>query len=253
VLILGGVATPRPRLSKEKMKISVLIPTLNPNKEYLRKALSSIPSNVDEVVLAGHGFDVEQCKDYLHQNVEVKVFKTTEGLTDTINQAVKEHITGNYFSILPDDDFYLPGMETIIDIVKASYADVFYFPSKNFINNEPCAGIFDDNPKVTYEKNFIKNQITGSAFIRKHAFIFLEGYKGDICQDWDLWNRALKSNLLFEYIDIPGIAFRFNDHSRLQKKSREIGFNKIQKDIQESANAWNKKLINRCLGWMPSC
>lgn len=226
------------------MKISVLIPTLNPKKEYLQQALSSIPDNVNEVILAGTGFILE---DYdLPKNADVLSVNIPLGLTETINTVVDKYLTGDFFSILPDDDFYTEHIEKIVDRLPDSPAEVVYFPSRHFIGDAEQPGLFDNDPDITFEKNIKANGVTGSAFIRKTAWDYLEGYKGRICMDWDLWNRALKSGLLFEYVNLPGINFRYNYHGRLQKMARTMEPGSIQGFIRKSAAEWDKRILFRC-------
>lgn len=207
--------------------------------------------NIDELVIIGTGFSLEGIS---FPDVEsIKVFESQNGLSDVVNEAVEKHITGDYFSILPDDDFYTAGIRQIVEHVKEGGFDIFYFPSKHLIEDEVVGGLFDNSPGVTFEQNVEQNRITGSAFIKKDAFLFLGGYKGDICMDWDLYNRALKSGMAFEYLDIPGVFFRFNNHSRLQKKANEIGFASIKEKIRWSAETWNKKPFARCAAGMGLC
>jgi hypothetical protein len=210
----------------------------------LQQALASIPDNVDEVIIAGTGFLLE---DYdLPKAADVQSVNIPLGLTETINTVVDKYVTGDFLSILPDDDFYTEHINKIVDRLPDSPAEVIYFPSRHFIGDAAQAGLFDNDPDITFEKNIKANGVTGSAFIRKAAWDYLEGYKGKICMDWDLWNRALKSEFLFEYVNLPGINFRFNDHSRLQKMARNMAAGEIQGFIRKSAAARDKRILFRC-------
>lgn len=230
------------------MRISVLIPTLNPKKEYLQQAIDSIPASVDEIVLAGSGFNTSDYK--FRPGSTVVLFNTTDGLKETINRAILEdRLTGDYFSILPDDDFYTEAIEGIIENVKDGCADVVNFAMLHCNENGMLPDVHCSDENVTFEKNYERNAINGSAFINTNSFIWLEGYKCDLCGDWDLFNRALKSGMYFEHIKTVGLVLRLNKHSRFQKMARCQGFDKIKNEIRRHTDAWDKRFYARCAGW----
>lgn len=233
------------------MRVSILIPTVNPKKAYLQQAISSIPETVNEIVFAGTGFNF---KDYKLPFVKIiRVFETGLALTEAVNAAVNEYVTGDWFSILPDDDFYLEGIAGIIEEVKNSAADIVNFPMVHYVNEERRPGFFCDDKNVTFEKNYQRNLLNGSAFIRRSSFLWLEGYKGQVCMDWDLFNRALKSKMLLEHVDIPGLALRYNSHSKMQKLAQQIGMENISREVKKNTDAWDKKIYARCAVGMGPC
>lgn len=230
------------------MKVTVLIPTLNPNVDFLQKAMDSIPRNVDELVICSEFGSKLVLADFALPDLPVlKIFRNRAytGLTGTINEAVSDLCSGDWVSILPDDDFYGAEIESIVEKVKDSPAEVVYFPSVHIVNGVSEPTQYDNDPDITFEKNLQRNQITGSAFFRRKTFEYLGGYHGEICMDWDLWNRALKSEVLFEYIDKVGLHFRIHDGSRLQILARGRGA-EIKDAVIRNAMAWDKKIYSRC-------
>jgi glycosyltransferase involved in cell wall biosynthesis len=190
------------------MKITVIIPTINAKKEWLTRAFESC-SFADEVIVTKE-----------------------KGLSAAVNNAVRRSL-GDFLSILPDDDFFLPEIEQIAEIARASKSDIIHFPCKHWNEEQEVPGLFDVSPGITCEENLKGNKIFGSSFIHKDVFNFLNGYNGDVCMDWDLFNKALRMGAKFQYVDIPGAVFRWNTRSRLQSKFSSDFINNYIKDSFE--------------------
>lgn len=164
------------------MKTSIIIPTMNAKPEWLAKALGSC-SFADEIIITRR-----------------------EGLTQAVNDAVNI-ARGRWIAILPDDDFFLPEIEKIVDRLSDSEADVVYFPCQHYIEEMPLEGLHDTDQEKT---------IYGSCFMKRETFISCGGYDGERCQDQRLFGKMREAGAQFEYVPIAGGVFRWNSHSKLQ-------------------------------------
>jgi glycosyltransferase involved in cell wall biosynthesis len=176
------------------MMFSVIIPTIEAKQEWIAKALSSCLF-ADEIIITRE-----------------------RGLSQAVNNAVNL-ARGEWVSILPDDDFYLPEIGEAVYIAMKSLADVVYFPCKHWAEEVPLEGLHDTDKDGT---------IYGSCFMRRDSFLRAGGYDGGTkCMDARLFDRMKKMGMKFEYVPVAGGVFRWNSHSKLQGSyfgcSRMIG------------------------------
>jgi glycosyltransferase involved in cell wall biosynthesis len=182
------------------MKTTVIIPTLNAHEPWLLKAVASC-AFADEIIITKRA-----------------------GLTAAVNEAVAK-ASGDYIAILPDDDYFLPAVERALDIInkyiglKSLMPQVIHFPCQHQDEEGEPYGLFDVSPAITAEENRKKNVVHGSSFISKDMFLSLGGYRGTICMDADLWNRALDAGASFVFYPEPCVVFRWNKHSQLQEQA----------------------------------
>jgi glycosyltransferase involved in cell wall biosynthesis len=201
------------------VSISIIIPTKNAHQPWLEKALGSC-SFADEIII-----------------------RRDEGLAGAINRGVL-YSSGDYIAILPDDDYFLWDIREVVKVVNTGEFDIVHFPCLHQVEEGIPQGLYDASPDITLEQNIIGNKVFGSSFIRRSAWEMLGGYQGDICMDWDLYNRALVSRMKFKYVPVASAVFRWNKHSLLQNKS--IGQSgEIRRYIETSLAKWREH-VNGC-------
>jgi len=164
------------------MTITIIIPTINAKPEWLSRALGSC-SFADEILI------------------------TKElGISKAVNNAV-DLARCEWIGVMPDDDFYLPEIFKIVEKMVRSDADIIKFPCRQMLEETFLDGIYDTEEKTIY----------GSCFMRRKAFLDLGGYRGEIFQDQEIYNRARAEGFKVEYIPIAGGVFRWNKRSKQQR------------------------------------
>jgi glycosyltransferase involved in cell wall biosynthesis len=202
------------------MTISIVMPTKNAHLPWLQKAIGSC-CFADEIII-----------------------RRDNGLSIAVNLGVIQS-SGDYIAILPDDDYFLEGINDAVEIVKTGEFDFVHFPCKHQIEEGDPSGLFDVSPDVTLEQNLCSNRIFGSSFIKRSAWDRLGGYNGDICMDWDLFNRALAIGMKFKYSPTAGAVFRWNKRSALQNQSAGK-YPEIRRYIENSLAKWREANADCC-------
>lgn len=227
--------------------ITVILPTLNPDRALLQKALDSIPLNINALVIINEYKSNFDRLEYIYPKIDNISFIQNHrdlGITKSVNRTV-EYFDTDWVCFFTDDDYFLPNIENVIETVKMTKADIVYYPIKHcYEDSNPEQALFDNDPDITLEKNLERNQICGSAFVRKTAFQYLEGYfNNTICHDWDFYCRALKSGMKFHYVPLAGMVFRYRSGSKQQQNANLIGYDTIKKYVHYNVNQWNKRSL----------
>lgn len=115
---------------KEKDLVSILVPTYN-RKWLLPRSLNSLVSqsykNIEIILVNDAGEDVQDIVDKFNDS-RIKYFQNEKnlGLAGTRNVALR-HSTGNYISLLDDDDIYLQyAIEFRMYMMKKLGAEIVY-------------------------------------------------------------------------------------------------------------------------------
>lgn len=108
---------------RSRHTVSVLMPVYN-EEELLEKALNSIPSNVQEIILVNDGSKdntLEVAKEWAKTDKRLKVYsnKGNKGVGYTINRCY-DQATSDYTVILSGDDYFHPEMQTAINRINGS-------------------------------------------------------------------------------------------------------------------------------------
>ena len=175
-------------------KVSIIIPTFSAHEPWFLKAVASC-SFADEIIIT-----------------------RMEGLTAAINEAVTK-VRNDYFAILPDDDYFLPEVEKALETL-TNIDGVLHFPCRHQVEDgEISDELFDVSPDIDVAMKSGRNQVVGSAFMRKDLFLELGGYFGEVCMDAYIWHKAYEKGEVFNYYPEPCVVFRWNKHSALQRKT----------------------------------
>ena len=202
------------------MTISIIVPTKNAKPEWLSKAVGSC-AFADEIII-----------------------RRDEGISVAVNRGVLQ-ASGDYIAVLPDDDYYLPEIAEAVKEMQSGLYDVVHFPCRHQTEECEVEGLYDVSPDITLEQNILGNRVFGSCFIKRTAWERLGGYAGDICMDWDLWNRALAIGMKFKYVPVPCAVFRWNKHSRLQNRPGG-DYAEIRRYIENSLAKWKELNADCC-------
>jgi hypothetical protein len=218
-------------------KITVAIPSRNPIKEWLQQCLSSC-EGVDEIIIGDDASSPAiNLNDYVLPSCGARLIRseTNIGCPAMANRLVPE-CTGDFISVQADDDYFNTEVFGIIlQAIKHSTAAVVHFPCQYFGKYDY---IFGNVPGVTYSENYANNMVYGASFFRKQLWVALQGFHGEVAQDWDFWNRALKSGFIFEYVNELGAYFRVTKRSFFENALSRIGRDKINKMVRDNCDNW---------------
>ena len=130
------------RVSIFKMKISIVIPSLNPRIEDLREALRSCKAQTKppfEIILAdGGSSNIDQIEKETQSDPAIHLIRGTGGLTARLNRrAGVQASRGDYVIFLDCDDFLSPFFcQTVDHLCDKDQPDVMIFgniPNRNWI------------------------------------------------------------------------------------------------------------------------
>lgn len=221
-------------------KISIVIPTYNPVKEWFQETLDSC-QGVDSIIVCNDASKNFKAEDYKFPVEDVKILHNEKniGCFKTINRLCSE-VKEGFISAQADDDYFdKNSFPHIVDILRKTKADVVYFPCRYFGKYNYVYGYA---PNPVFEVLYRDNDIYGASFFRKELFDFLEGFQLEVGADWDFWLRALKSGAKFEFFRLIGAHFRVTERSMFENQLKNMGRAKINSLVHENVNKWDKKL-----------
>lgn len=223
------------------VKYSILVPTWN-KLEYLKHTLESIINQDYEnfELIISDDFSTDGTSDYLAQlkNKRVKLVKPPFKLTQAKNyEFILGHATGEWISIIGDDDGVLPNFFKILDQTIAKLnPEIEAISSKPaFYYWESVNDLYGDRV-VDYQNFFKKNEIINS---KKSLFYALLGWKDrtdlpmiyttGIVKKTLVDRIKIKSNNFFfhsivpDYYSMIAILFETNNFLRLNQPIFWVG------------------------------
>jgi glycosyltransferase involved in cell wall biosynthesis len=253
------------------LKYSILVPTWN-KLEYLKHTISSLlDQNYENFeLIVSDDFSTDGTSDYLSRlkDKRVKLIKPPFKLTQAKNyEFILAHATGEWISIIGDDDGVLPNFFNILDqTIEKLDSEIEAISSKPaFYYWESVNDLYGDRV-VDYQNFFEKNNIISS---KKNLFYALLGWKDrtdlPMMYTSGLVKKTLvdriknKSNNFFfhsivpDYYSMVAILFETNKFLRLNQpifwigassKSTGKGLRIYQDNIEENkASFINKNLF----------
>ncbi len=208
--------------ANEKLKVSVLTPTYNSEKNILSNILSvqnQEYDNLEHIIIDNISKDktLEIINKNTHNNIKI-LSEKDNGIYDALNKGIKK-ATGDIISVLHSDDFYYSD-ETLTNIVKyfseddidGVYGDLIYI---NSINHKPIR---------YWKSNTYKKGLFNLGWAPPHPSLFLRrslfekfGYfnidKGNSA-DFELMRRFIQENeIKTKYINKVFVVMRYGGES----------------------------------------
>lgn len=202
------------------MKISLVVGSKNPNKEWLQEALKSAENLFDEVILVDDGSDTPiggaTCRH-----------EASRGFYEARNTGIRL-ATGDIIASLDDDDLFdRQGVENLKKFIKDNDSDIWHFPIRLFGEQ---TGVWGHQYNINELLN--GNQIPSGSWFKKSLWEDLGGFTYPLAEDWAFWSKAFKRNKKFTYF--PQFVYKH----RMRKDSLSAGwvgekFIKIREDVRK--------------------
>jgi len=200
------------------VKVSVIMPSYNPNEEWLNEALDSILKQTFkdfEIILVDDGSkNDEYLWDVVLRDKRIKVFfhKKNRNQASAMNTGLKKS-SGDYICFLDCDDKYAPEKlkNQLIYLIKNKEVDMVYSDGWYIDEDGKIKGKYTliDDPKNILKFNHISYL---SVLIRKKVFDKV-GYfdeKLNRSQDWDMWVRVYKAGFVIKKMKERLIYYRIH-------------------------------------------
>lgn len=202
--------------SLEKMKIDILMSVyigdeLDWVKECIVSTLDSIKENLNNFIVVIDGPINNQILKYLkgHKKIKLIKLKKNRGLAYALNYGLK-YCSAKYVARIDADDICLKTrFKKQLNILKNNNCDIISSSVIEFDN-------ITEYKKMRYNYNFyIVNNINHPTVIYdRNKILNLGGYRNiKFFEDYDLWLRASKKNLLFINLKDFLVKMRFNKNS----------------------------------------
>ena len=218
-------------------KVTVVIATHNPVKEWLQQTLDSC-RGVDSLIICDDHSKELVLSDYSYPTADVRMLYNERqlGCFQTYNRLCKE-VKEGFISAQADDDYFdEKNFPAIIEVLRKTKADVVHFPCQYFGKYN---FVFGYCPNPIYKVLYNANDIYGASFFRKELWDFLGGFQLEAAADWDFWLRAVKSGAKFEFFRSVGAHFRVTERSMFEGQLKKLGREEINKIVRGNADKWN--------------
>lgn len=183
-------------------QVTLIIPTFEPRKQYLIRALDSVRQQIQEP-----------------NNLIIQYDTLGDGAANTRNKAL-ESVTTNWVAFLDDDDELLPHhFSNVMETVIATKADLVY-PWYDGINQrlfpwEPLGVEFTE-----WHANYIRNKgnfIPITCVVKTESLRNVGGFQpfdwaslDNPCEDWATWVRMLDNGCKF--VHHPEVTWIWHGH-----------------------------------------
>ncbi len=205
----------------ENEKVSLVIGTRNPNRQWLDEALASAEGLFDEVIVVDDGSDVPVEGATVRHEVNMGFYEAR----NTGCRLAK----GPWIASLDDDDLFIREHVGVLKDVMGSFrADVIHFPCLLFGDQK---GMWGDRPD--FSRILDANQIPSGSWFRKDVWERLRGFRFKAGEDWDFWARATKHGFRFKGFSLPVYMHRMRAGSMSAGWVGER-FLQIREDIRKS-------------------
>lgn len=188
------------------MKISLIICSYNPRKEWLLEAILSSISLFDETIVVDDG-SAEPIELWLRGAVPDRGMKFIRnernvGFRLSRNVGVRAS-TGDVIAFLDDDDRFIGGnLLEFKKFVSSNFfrADVWFFPvaemdvdgnPRGRWGSEDLAGIED------------RNCVPSGSWYRRECWDEVGGYRDVIAEDWLFWKQLIRRGKKFMFFPMP--------------------------------------------------
>lgn len=181
------------------MKVSVIIPAYNPNKQYLRQAINSALNQnykAFEIILIDDHSDIPI--NYFDRDLRIRTIRTERNLgpAGARNIGISNSI-GDLISFLDSDDIWHPN-KLVLSVGEFEKNEKTGLTCGNYswmIDGKICRPFYRKSIDITFDNLKKINYIpSGSVTVRKSVLdevgLFNEKYW--IGEDWELWLRISK-------------------------------------------------------------
>ncbi len=184
--------------------VTLIIPTYNPNRDWLELCLQSIPKGrFKEVIICDDGSDIV---------VPIATIRNEKnmGIPYTLNRLFEMAKTKWVAQIGHDDCLDPMGVSLLLDQLDTIDADGIHYPVRvfsPFVHKKEW--IWPAN-KTDLTTNLRGNSIPGATWWTKDAWKRNGGYTYKPCEDWDFNLRAIKNKFRLYYFPYVIYTYRIN-------------------------------------------
>lgn len=209
-------------------EVSVIMSTYNEKKEELEKAINSILmqtfKNFEFIIILDNPNNVEHIKiinNFLYKDDRIKFFINKEniGLARSLNKGI-EIANCKYIARMDADDISLPERlekeyrilekDKSIDIVSTNKICI----NENDIEIEKSNDLPENDKQIKQILKYMSIIVHPTVMFRKDKIDKIGKYRNfSAAQDYDLWLRAVSSNLKFHIINEYLIKYRIRDNN----------------------------------------
>lgn len=218
------------------IRFSIVIPCFN-NHQYLEDCLISVLhqtfDDIEIIVVDDHSktFDINGVVSFIEENKndnisKVVVYQNPQnyGTVKSLNEAIKERITGDYIKIVAADDALYNDsvLEDVAKNFQASSSEVHVYDvmkcdsdmkeirvyRNGFLDTINSSSSFEN-----FKKLCVRNKIYATGVFFKKEFFATYGYfdeKYRLLEDWPTWLRYLLSGGNFKYFRRISTKYRTN-------------------------------------------
>lgn len=177
------------------MKFSCVIPSLNPNHEWLCQALYS-SKIFDEIFI-----------HLEHSESEPTSYQ------DKVNKLLSL-CSGDWLCVISDDDWFsVDGIKKVIEYAKNCDKDIICTPFYQVDTNT----IYTEGKKPIDDSIYKYNYLNPANLFRCKVWEDL-GFTGEYGQDWIFWAKAYKRGYAFDYVNIPTYFHRVRKNSLCRRQ-----------------------------------
>lgn len=217
--------------------ISILIPVYNTKSEYLNECLDSIfkqTYNQYEIIIINNGSNNEDTINYLNkinQNNLIKIYNChrengKKNLSIALNYGLTK-CSFEYVARMDSDDIMLPNRleKQVNHMIENPYIDILGTQMQNMFGDKYKTNLPLEVPNDFYKisTHFINHP---TVMFKKNKVCSLGGYKefpDHIPEDFILWTKALKNNLLI--YNLPDVLVYYRNRednlSQIDSKHKE--------------------------------
>jgi glycosyltransferase involved in cell wall biosynthesis len=203
--------------------VTLVITTYNPNPEWFRKCLDSIPRHLFAETII--------CDDGSSSSVANATFRheKNQGIVRSLNDLFERVQTKWVAQLGHDDWFEYDGVMELVMLLDAGFvdADVVHWPYRV----QPQQTIWNENdPRIEVMLDHLS--VPGASWITKAAWSRIGRFQYDLCEDWEFWIRAVTHKLRFHYF--PKIVYNYRSDSHgYWETVGEPNRDRIVKEIRE--------------------
>lgn len=218
-------------MSKNEVLVSIVMPAYNCEEsivESINSVINQTYQNWELIVLDDGSKDntLKVIMEFGNKDSRVKPLKNERnmGVSETRNRGIA-HATAEWIAFLDSDDMWdSTKLEKQFKLAKQNSAE-FLFTGASYINEqgEPFKGTFEVPEKISYKKLRNQNVIScSSVLIKKKFFDNIKMEKDDIHEDYAVWLRVLKTDVIAYGVNEPLLIYRISKDSKSGNKLKTV-------------------------------
>lgn len=232
---------------KDKIMVSVIMPTYNTPEEYLKKSIESILNqsykNIEFIIISDGSIQDEKIiKQYNDARIKIIKHRKNEGIAKSLNEAI-DMSKGKYIARMDSDDISLRNRikKQVKYMEKYKNIMVCGMEAKCIGKSNRIKCIYNKKPEEIQIQLLYMNCLIHPSIMMRKSFLdenkirYNEEYT--CSQDFELWARIVEKNN-FAIIPKIGLLLRIHNSQISQRKG------KIQKELREKIIDSNLRKIN---------